>query len=458
MPLATRCPSCDTAFRLVRDQLLLSGGWVRCGRCGQAFDATATQFEFEAPAAPDRQTPPEPPAEGHPQAPNVAASESAPEPPPELPPELAPEPPAEPPAELLPELLPEPPPEPPSELSPELSPEPAPELAPDVPPGIGHEGEVLEPAWSDAPTGERWLDDLGDFHDVDVVDAEPSRGEPGAGETGPAVAGPDASILSGLADTAWLHAQDQEDEDASVRAAPAVADAGDYAPTLPAAEPTPTDPAAAHAIEAEVGARDPQAVALAEQAPDGRIEPEFEPGFVRQARRRERWARPWVRALLGLALVVLALAGAAQAAWIWRDTLAQRWPASRPLLAAVCEATGCRLAPPRRPQDLVIDASSMSPSGPSRLHLEVSLHNRGAYAVAYPWLELSLSSGGDDDRLLARKVIAPEQYLSALGMDQRQVRSRLMAGLAPASRLHVRLDLALHDGQAASYTVYLFYP
>ena len=157
-------------------------------------------------------------------------------------------------------------------------------------------------------------------------------------------------------------------------------------------------------------------------------------------------------------LALLVLAGAAQAAWIWRDSLAQRWPALRPALAALCAAAGCRLQAPRRPQDLALDTSSMAPDGASRLQLELRLHNRGAYAVAYPWLQLSLGSGGDADSLLVRKVIAPEQYLRALGLDPRQVRSRLDAGLGAAQELHIRLDLALRQGPAASYTVYLFYP
>ena len=37
--LATRCPACGTVFRVVRDQLRVSEGWVRCGRCAEVFNA-----------------------------------------------------------------------------------------------------------------------------------------------------------------------------------------------------------------------------------------------------------------------------------------------------------------------------------------------------------------------------------------------------------------------------------
>src|SRR5262245_46803801 len=40
MSLVTRCPACATPFKVVKDQLRISDGWVRCGRCSQVFDAT----------------------------------------------------------------------------------------------------------------------------------------------------------------------------------------------------------------------------------------------------------------------------------------------------------------------------------------------------------------------------------------------------------------------------------
>ena len=41
MSLKTRCPACDTVFKIVPDQLKVSSGWVRCGRCAEVFDAAA---------------------------------------------------------------------------------------------------------------------------------------------------------------------------------------------------------------------------------------------------------------------------------------------------------------------------------------------------------------------------------------------------------------------------------
>ena len=44
MSLVTRCPACGTVFRVVQDQLKVSEGWVRCGRCSEVFNAVDGLF------------------------------------------------------------------------------------------------------------------------------------------------------------------------------------------------------------------------------------------------------------------------------------------------------------------------------------------------------------------------------------------------------------------------------
>ena len=47
MSLATRCTTCGTVFRVVQDQLKVSEGWVRCGRCNEVFNALEGLFDLE---------------------------------------------------------------------------------------------------------------------------------------------------------------------------------------------------------------------------------------------------------------------------------------------------------------------------------------------------------------------------------------------------------------------------
>lgn len=45
MALATKCPHCNTVFRVAHDQLKLRGGIVRCGACNEVFDGNAALLE-----------------------------------------------------------------------------------------------------------------------------------------------------------------------------------------------------------------------------------------------------------------------------------------------------------------------------------------------------------------------------------------------------------------------------
>ena len=65
MSLATRCPACGTVFRVVRDQLKVSEGWVRCGRCSEVFNAAQRLFELEQDRAPAAAAQDRPAAEVH---------------------------------------------------------------------------------------------------------------------------------------------------------------------------------------------------------------------------------------------------------------------------------------------------------------------------------------------------------------------------------------------------------
>jgi predicted Zn finger-like uncharacterized protein len=50
MALATKCPHCNTVFRVAADQLKLRGGIVRCGSCKEVFDGNAFLLDPLAPA------------------------------------------------------------------------------------------------------------------------------------------------------------------------------------------------------------------------------------------------------------------------------------------------------------------------------------------------------------------------------------------------------------------------
>ncbi|MEI6028697.1 MAG: zinc-ribbon and DUF3426 domain-containing protein [Betaproteobacteria bacterium] len=48
MTLTTRCPACNTVFKVEQDQLRLADGWVRCGRCAETFPAHDALAQLQA--------------------------------------------------------------------------------------------------------------------------------------------------------------------------------------------------------------------------------------------------------------------------------------------------------------------------------------------------------------------------------------------------------------------------
>ena len=58
MASVTQCPACGTRFRVVPDQLKISQGWVRCGKCSEVFDArVAMDAPADLPASPSNLKP-----------------------------------------------------------------------------------------------------------------------------------------------------------------------------------------------------------------------------------------------------------------------------------------------------------------------------------------------------------------------------------------------------------------
>lgn len=78
MSLATRCAACGTAFRVVQDQLKVSEGWVRCGRCDAVFNALEGLFDLERAELNEQPPAPEPHASHAPTVDQAARLDDSP--------------------------------------------------------------------------------------------------------------------------------------------------------------------------------------------------------------------------------------------------------------------------------------------------------------------------------------------------------------------------------------------
>ena len=308
MSMATRCTSCGTIFRVVQDQLKVSEGWVRCGRCDSVFNALEALFDLE------RESP---------------------------------------------------------------------------------------PPWQAGGSGSHTTVAERDAADLDEDDRIASR---------------------------FFHPEPDEVQDR---------------PFQPLAEPERSDFPDTRA-NTDIP-RDTQAdtePASAITAPG----PSIEPGFLRAADRQARWNSPRARRTMLAASVVLLCGLAFQAAHHFRDSLAARWPQTRPALVGWCAFAGCTVDMPRQIENVSVESTALThaAAGTDSFRLSVTLRNRGGVAVRTPSIDLSLTD--TQGQLIARRALNPTDFGSGSPV--------IPAGAEAA----LQTLISAGNPRVMGYTVEVFYP
>ena len=156
--------------------------------------------------------------------------------------------------------------------------------------------------------------------------------------------------------------------------------------------------------------------------------------------------------LYAIAIVVLVLLIVAQAIFHFRDAIAAHWPPARSVLQTICDAAGCTIHPLRDAAMgyLSIEASDLQadPAHRGLLILTATLRNRAAWALSYPYLELTLTDA--QDRIVIRRALAPADYAGGTADLQR--------GIAPNGEVAVKVFIDASATTQAGYRLYMFYP
>ena len=174
-----------------------------------------------------------------------------------------------------------------------------------------------------------------------------------------------------------------------------------------------------------------------------------EPGFVTRARQVKRFSRVLRLALIG-GSVVLGTGALLQAMFTFRDPITLAIPQTKPMLMELCALLDCRIGLAAQINTLNVESVEMQPSesAKDRYELTVLVRNRSSKAQTWPHLELSLNDS--EDKIISRKIIKPENYLSAPG--------ELNLGLAANSEQRIKLRFEIPLFQPDGYRVMLFYP
>ena len=469
MSLATRCPVCQTVFRVVQDQLKVSEGWVRCGRCAKVFNAFEGLFdlerEFPALRSPtpsqrvledlalrNRQAKPPSPwdndFEGRAPAPSSPPATASPPPattisfvtrPPVATPGASPAPAAASPPLAAPASA--------TAASPTAAPA-ATRPVPSMPAAPSRDATLPVAKAKEAPTSTR--------DDAATVPPVPSTART-AGVTStptPAAAASGASAMPAAAGSLAATAP------VTMRpAAKAVPDVGirDEPAPLPGTGEEPSPAESDESFDALFRSDGDMAQPSTSGSLDIDLQSEVEPAslddavdsrlltFVQQADRAERWRSPRVRVALVLGSVLLALLLATQLMVAQRDVVVAQWPGTRSLVQSLCAPLGCRIEPLRRIDQLSVDSSGLTriDDGPV-YRLALVLRNRAETPLQIPAIDLSLTDAAGV--LVTRRMLTP----SDLG----SMRSTIGAG----QELPLQALLMSNERALTGYTIEIFYP
>jgi predicted Zn finger-like uncharacterized protein len=159
-----------------------------------------------------------------------------------------------------------------------------------------------------------------------------------------------------------------------------------------------------------------------------------------------RMGRAIAASILGLILVFVLLA---QLAWWQRETVQVYLPRTQTLYVKVCSYLGCQLTPPHDIDGLQVEPSDLRQiDGPHKLELKMPLHNRYGIALAYPAIELTLLD--DQNNVAVRRVLWPQDYVPP--------GTPIAAGLPAHTTQTMIVHLDTGTAVASNFRVQIFYP
>ena len=414
MSLVTRCPACATPFTVVRDQLRISDGWVRCGRCSQVFDATAdlqdaANFHVEAPATAPVTVAPglEDVVEALPR--DVDASEA---------PHADPIESADAETDFFDDLHDE---TLAADRSAPLSdPVPAAPLS-SLAPLAAHDDDA---ARIDATSAQERVPDAA-WPDANML----SFGDEGRVAVRPPAPPPlsfpdiDLSLSSSLpAAAALVPAPANARNDAGS----ASDDAGNIPlqKALRRARAKSAKIAKAKAREQRAAPADsaPVVLAASEAEPTTELMGAEMPPFFGAEAEKGFWRRPAVRGLMALLAFLGVALLLAQMAYQERDLIAARQPSLRPALQSMCRALGCEVSALRQINDIKVDGASFArEKSDDGYRFSFTLRSEADVPLAMPAVELSLLD--TQERAVVRRVLMPAEFGAPSVLPARSERS-----------------------------------
>jgi len=169
--------------------------------------------------------------------------------------------------------------------------------------------------------------------------------------------------------------------------------------------------------------------------------------FVKRVERSQKYGKAMTISMaIGIPLLLAGLA--LQAGTTFRDTLAANYPQLKPVLAAMCEPLGCKIALPAQIEALSVEQGELAAMAENTFSYSTVLRNHSKTVQAWPHVELTLNDNADKPVL--RRVFAPREYLQSPAEAEK--------GFAPHSEESIKLYFELKELKASGYHIAIFYP
>ncbi len=464
MILVTRCPHCQTTFRVTEDQLKLYEGAVRCGVCQQIFNGT-DHLQTEPPVLTDTPAP-------------IEKKKAAP-----AAPKSAPATPQNPPAKKAvvqnkpAQKPPAPPPPQPRHEADDITLS----LADEDINTLSSESEALFDALEEElstislelgqVTGQLFGNELEEIPETEDEDPDALMPEPPvtiheivSDET--VYAKPPAPAAT----TRFANLSPYPDLGAPAKntvysTAPRLDDVAGVAPstTIEAEVVEPDDPAILRHQRSQrpfsqhrepdplMDTADSHHAAFFDVAEEDDTENLYgsEPGFVTKGRGKKRTGL-FPGAFISLATIALLGVLGVQCLYLFSDRIAAWWPPAESAVAKACDMLACPRRLETRISALSIESSELQaiPELGGRYTLFLLIRNSGSSYQSWPHIELTLMD--QEKKPVVRRALAPANYLPDA--------NRIIKGIAPYSEESVKLYLEMKTESNADYRIALFYP
>ena len=450
MALATRCPHCQTTFRVANDQLKLHAGLVRCGSCQQAFNGVEHLIPLDgskiitpATSSISGARRPIPAQEEKSEAladVTVGSSDDTTQTESTVPQETI--------SEDIFSIIPT-----------DDHPDPASWQKNDLPSDVAEE---QAPPVTDAPVALAEAEAEAESLPDSAASLDFLLGDE---EIAPALDGvtPDAALAAAVeletkaatlapADDAWSvsDSHDNLDDLADVPLPSGPESEGDHRTSGDgldeAREPYISEeesPLAQQAALAEDSVSDPTTDA------SGEATGEPKPDFVLKAEREQKRGR-LIRIAMVVAILLLLPLLLLQATYLFRVQIAANFPESKASLIQACGVIHCQIDLPAQIERISVESNELESLPPDNkaFSLAMQLQNNSSTLQAWPYVELVLND--EKERAVLQKAFKPSEYLVDPAV--------ISKGFASKSQQNIKLYFELPKTKASGYHVSIFYP